>query len=194
MKSDWEQTQERQITDHRKGADVFSDEKRIGAVMVGSLLQKLIPGKSCLDVGCGILPLPGYMKHAPSVRFTGVDPMDGEKRKFSFVQCRAEELPFADQEFDAVLFATSIDHVEFPDRAVGESFRVLKSGGYLILWGSFRDEADPKYIKWKQTRSLKLYNHPQVFSLKSIGKLMKGLKLVSTINIQNSEKVLIYQK
>jgi len=194
MKSDWEITQERQINDFERGASVFSDEKRKGAIMVGSILEKLIPGKICLDVGCGIIPLPRYMKSAPSVKFIGVDPLRGADRKFNFIQCKGEELPFIDQVFDAVLFATSIDHIEYPDRAVNECYRVLKNGGYVIIWGSFRDEGDEKYMKWKKTRSLDLYKHPWVFTLKSINKLMDRFKLDSVINIQNSEKILIFKK
>jgi len=194
MNKDWELTQSRQIEDIKRGIGELSKVKQNGAMMVGAMLEKLIPGKTCLDVGCGILPLPGYMKHAPSVKFTGVDPMTGGRRDFSFVQCKAEELPFRDREFDAVLFATSIDHIEHPTRAVAECFRVLKPGGYVIVWGSFRNETDQKYIKWKQTRALALYNHPWVFTLRTIDALMIRFEREWTMDIQNSEKILIYKK
>jgi len=194
MKSDWQLTQERQESDHKKGITVFSGEKQIGAMMTGTAIQQLIPHGKCLDIGCGILPLPGYMKVASSVSFTGIDPLTGGERKFTFFQCKAEELLFADQSFDAVLFATSIDHIEFPEKATAEAMRVLKHSGYIFVWGSFRNENDHKYITWKQTHSLKLYNHPWVFTVKSIAGIFRGAKLISTIDIQNSEKLLILQK
>lgn len=193
--TDWELTQERQLKDHAEGRSVFSTENSRGAIILGKLLNNLIPFKECLDVGCGILPLPGYMKVASNVMFIGIDPFSGSEREFSFVKGVAENIPFKNQAFDAVLLATSLDHLSNPDEAIKEIYRVLKNKGYLIIWGSFRDESDPKYKLWQKTKSLSIYNHPFAFTLESLNSLLKNKFVLNRIiNIVNSEKIIIYNK
>lgn len=46
-----------------------------------------------------------------------------------FVEANAEQLPFADQDYDAVTIAFGIRNVTHIDRALREMFRVLKWGG-----------------------------------------------------------------
>ncbi len=50
-----------------------------------------------------------------------------------FVHGDAHNLPFDDETFDALVTFEVIEHVEFPDKMAGESARVLKPGGCLIL-------------------------------------------------------------
>ena len=66
-----------------------------------------------LDVGCGPQRHPSYAINFPG-RFVGMDPVPGEpEREFEFVQAVGEYPPFADDTFDRVLFATSLDpHAE----------------------------------------------------------------------------------
>ncbi|MCO5064041.1 MAG: bifunctional demethylmenaquinone methyltransferase/2-methoxy-6-polyprenyl-1,4-benzoquinol methylase UbiE [Rhizobiaceae bacterium] len=49
-----------------------------------------------------------------------------------FVEASAEELPFADDSFDAYTIAFGIRNVPDIDRALGEAFRVLKPGGRFL--------------------------------------------------------------
>ncbi|MEM4474678.1 MAG: methyltransferase domain-containing protein, partial [Candidatus Bathyarchaeia archaeon] len=44
-----------------------------------------------------------------------------------------EELPFADNSFDVCTMLDVIEHLENPDHAIKEAYRVLKRGGFLIL-------------------------------------------------------------
>ena len=195
MGSDWEITQDRQLIDFKKGADVFSLKEKKGAIVVGELLNSLVPDKTCLDVGCGILPLPRYMEVATQVKFTGIDPFDAEGRQFTFIKGLIEDIQIENESFDAILFATSFDHVRYPEKAINQVYRILKNSGYLIIWGSFRNEYDSKYKLWIKTRSLSIYNHPWVFTLNTIHKLLQNrFTLIKVVNIVNAEKVLIYQK
>ena len=84
-----------------------------------------------LDVGCGPQALPSY---SGGDQFVGIDPLRGGRREFAFVQGIAEYLPFRDAVFDRVLFATSLDHMLSPQRALAESRRVLKPDGLVCLW------------------------------------------------------------
>jgi SAM-dependent methyltransferase len=85
-----------------------------------------------LDVGCGPQARPSY---AGAERFVGIDPLRGERRReFDFVQGIGEYLPFCDGVFDHVLFATSLDHLLDPTRALREAARVLAPHGTIEIW------------------------------------------------------------
>jgi SAM-dependent methyltransferase len=87
-----------------------------------------------LDVGCGTQRLPTYAD-VGSCRFVGIDPLPGEPdRGFEFVHGLGEFLPFRSDCFDQVLFATSLDHMLVPRRALSEARRVLRSGGAVNIW------------------------------------------------------------
>ncbi|KEG21237.1 bifunctional demethylmenaquinone methyltransferase/2-methoxy-6-polyprenyl-1,4-benzoquinol methylase UbiE [Bartonella bacilliformis] len=49
-----------------------------------------------------------------------------------FVEANAEQLPFADQNFDAYTIAFGIRNVPHIDKALSEAFRVLKPGGRFL--------------------------------------------------------------
>jgi len=69
----------------------------------------------------------------------------------SFVEANAEELPFADEQFDAYTIAFGIRNVPRIDRALSEAHRVLKRGGrFLVLEFSAVDlpGLDTLYAAW----------------------------------------------
>jgi SAM-dependent methyltransferase len=95
-----------------------------------------------LDVGCGPQARPSYVPDLPGVELFGIDPLRGvATRDFAFVRGLAEYLPFADGAFDRVLFATSLDHLLDPERALRESARVLAPHGRVIVWSGLLPEA-----------------------------------------------------
>ena len=53
----------------------------------------------------------------------------------------ATDLPYADRSFDAVTCAFGLSHMENPQAAVAEAFRVLKAGGRyaFTLWFGAED-------------------------------------------------------
>ena len=53
--------------------------------------------------------------------------------RITFVEANAEELPFADDTFDAYTIAFGIRNVPRIDVALSEAFRVLKTGGRLMV-------------------------------------------------------------
>lgn len=62
---------------------------------------------------------------------------DAEKRKFtgSFEArlANAENLPFEDNEFDAVSAYHSMHHIDNLDKAISEMFRVCKNNGLILI-------------------------------------------------------------
>lgn len=87
-----------------------------------------------LDVGCGPQTLPSYADGLAD-QLVGLDPLVGHQpREFAFVKGIAEYLPFADESFDRVLFATSIDHVLSPALTLTEARRVTRRGGAVVVW------------------------------------------------------------
>jgi SAM-dependent methyltransferase len=96
-----------------------------------------------LDIGCGILELPSYLDFRDRTRFSlfGIDPIDDR----SFVGIRivgcSEYMPFQDGEFDAVILATSLDHVCSIDKTIRECSRILSSNGKVLIWMGDRSES-----------------------------------------------------
>lgn len=87
-----------------------------------------------LDVGCGPQRLPSYAREFAGT-LVGIDPLLGElPRDFAFVRGIGEYLPFRDDLFDRVLFATSLDHTLSPRRALAEAHRVVKPSGTIAVW------------------------------------------------------------
>jgi len=56
----------------------------------------------------------------------------------SLVVASAERLPWADDQFDAVVADSLLEHLDDPAQALGEFLRVLRPGGRLILWSPNR--------------------------------------------------------
>jgi SAM-dependent methyltransferase len=104
-------------------------------------------GTRLLDVACG----PGYLAGAAAERGAeaiGVDfapaMVSEAARRFSratFQHGDAEALPFESHSFDAVVCGFALGHLPEPDRALLESFRVLRPGGrYAFSWWCTMDK------------------------------------------------------
>lgn len=113
----------------------FASSVTVGAIE--SLLSAVAaePGKRILDVACG----PGYGAGAAAAKgivAVGVDfcqeMVDQAVERYpeaTFQIGDAENLPFDDASFDGVICNFGFLHFADPDKAIGEAFRVLRSGG-----------------------------------------------------------------
>src|SRR5580704_3302747 len=102
-----------------------------------------VRGRDVLDVGCGAGWLVRRLAGA-GARPVGVDPLadaleraraedpDGGAR---YLEAGAQELPFGDSSFDAVVFFNSLHHIPVADldRALAEAARVLRGGGVIYV-------------------------------------------------------------
>ncbi|MCT7973214.1 class I SAM-dependent methyltransferase [Laspinema olomoucense] len=99
-----------------------------------------------LDLGCGTGRLLDRLaEEFPTLRGTGFDlspemirqarqkKRDRHRPRLIFIQGNAEQLPFADQQFDTVFNTISFLHYPNPSRVLSEVYRVLSPGGNYYL-------------------------------------------------------------
>ena len=94
-----------------------------------------------LEVGCGAgYFLRRYVEKKPHLDFYAVDiskkaiKLAKEKLpKVKFINADAHKLPYPGNYFDGVISKQVLEHLERPERALEESYRVLKRGGRLYL-------------------------------------------------------------
>jgi ubiquinone/menaquinone biosynthesis C-methylase UbiE len=100
-----------------------------------------IYGKRILDIGCGSGTLAATLS-SEGAKVVGIDieeaAIESARRNAPLAEFRtvsANQLPFADQAFDAAIFVNSLHHVEPSSmkQALFEAERVLKPGGHLIV-------------------------------------------------------------
>lgn len=123
--------------------------KHMGGIAATETLIKqchIAKGKYVLDVGCGVGVTPCYIAKKYSCRVIGVDISERmiqrskermKKAKLAdLVEYRvadAQDLPFEDSLFDAVITESVTSFPEDKHKAVGEYVRVTKPGGYVGL-------------------------------------------------------------
>ncbi len=115
-----------------------------------SAAAHLAPGQSVLDVACGTGALARTAKDrvGPSGSVVGCDRNEGMlavaariRNDIEWQTARAEALPFADHEFDAVVSQFGLMFFEDRAAALTEMWRVLKPGGHLAVavWARLED-------------------------------------------------------
>lgn len=145
---------------------LYGDEER------KKLFVRLIgTGHDILEVGCRAGNLTQH--YAAGNRVSGVDvdraSLELFRKRLSspafWVDVDAEPLPFENNLFDVVVFAEVMEHVRFPQRALGEISRVLKKGGRLIgsVPNAFRFRNRLRFLAGKSFESdpshLRSYSH-----------------------------------
>lgn len=90
-----------------------------------------------LDVGCGTLPLPGYLDTEAEDQY-GLDPIDDNSFEGFRIVGHAEFTPFPNDSLGMVIFATSLDHVVSVPQVLKEMRRILRPGGFMVIWMSDR--------------------------------------------------------
>lgn len=100
------------------------------------LLEKLNPNEKVLSIGCG----PAFVERnlvENGFSVTGLETsenrFDGAGDKIKKVIGFAEEMPFEENSFDAVVFIASLQFIDNYEKALLESKRVLKKKGKIVL-------------------------------------------------------------
>jgi SAM-dependent methyltransferase len=102
------------------------------------LSPHLEPSMSVLDVGCAAGGFLDFLKHHGFSQLYGVDMIEAyaakAREKNHVVKMGdAEQLPYDDGVFDALVIEQVLEHLVRPARAFTEAGRVLKPGGILCL-------------------------------------------------------------
>ena len=144
-----------------------------------------------LDIGCGVIPLPEYMKGS-NAEWYGIDPIDIDvEREFNFTKGMAEKLPYKNEFFDAVIFATSLNHLCDVIAAEKETYRVLKKGGVVIIWTGLISEK--RYKEWKANGGSCDSKHLWGFTESSIRKIFSRF-IVENWIVNGTSNVIIFKK
>ena len=140
--------------------------KHIGELEATEALLELChvsKGNYVLDVGCGVGVTPVFIAKRYGCRVVGVDISEGmversrERAKRARVVDRvefrvadAQDLPFDDNSFDAVITESVTAFPEDKQKAVNEYARVTKPGGYVGLNEStwLRVPPPPELVAW----------------------------------------------
>jgi ubiquinone/menaquinone biosynthesis C-methylase UbiE len=114
-----------------------------------------------LEIGCGDgfdtaqLSKRGHEVYAVDLAFNrlrrGVEHLNevGPDDKAQFIQCSAEEMPFADNSFDLIYSHSVLLYAKFK-KVIAEAHRILKPGGTVL----FDNESMPHHPLLKLTRNL----------------------------------------
>ena len=107
----------------------------------------LQPGSTVLDIGCGPGHVAGALAEAGAA-VTGIDfsarMVEVARRHYpqaTFLEANAEELPFGDASFEAVVSNFVVHHLARPDVVFREVCRALKPGGRFAFVVFERPEA-----------------------------------------------------
>jgi ubiquinone/menaquinone biosynthesis C-methylase UbiE len=124
-----------------RGADVQQRS------MLGSYLGEMTfpTNARVIEIGCGTGPVARRLAGWPHVgEVVGVDPCSAfveEARRLgagltnlTFHEGHANQLRFADSQFDVAVFHTTLCHLSDPTGAMQEARRVLKAGGWLAVF------------------------------------------------------------
>jgi ubiquinone/menaquinone biosynthesis C-methylase UbiE len=116
-------------------------------------IQTEVAEGTVLDIGCGAMPLAGYLQFSDlsRYRFVGIDPLDGPSYEGYRIVGVSELMPIRDHAVDAVIFGTSLDHVCDLARTIRESRRVVRREGRVLVWMSdTRKPLRERFRKWLQ--------------------------------------------
>lgn len=104
------------------------------------------PGTHVLEIGCGTGAVCRTLASLPHVQtVVGVDPstifLEHARRNtpsslgdIRYVHADGRQLPQAHEEFDVVIFHTTLCHIPGAEQVIEEAYRVLKTGGALIIF------------------------------------------------------------
>ncbi len=126
-------------------------------------------GEAVLDIGCGagVDTMIAAMLAGPSGKSAGVDIVDKMLQKAeanlkltglenaAFYKASGEDLPFGNNQFDAVISNGAVNLIPDKPAAIQEAFRVLKPGGRLmiadqVLIGQLPENLKDRIDRWFQ--------------------------------------------
>ena len=137
----------------------FAQDARWRRTMVSKV--NAIPGSLVLDVASGTGLVARELAGRKRLRVIQLDPSDdmlragiavtrdaGLQQQVRQTLGRAEQLPFADETFDAVTFTYLLRYVDDPEATMRELTRVLRPGGTLACLEFYRPDDRTLHAGW----------------------------------------------
>jgi len=135
LSEEWEEMQAGSVQRYKD--EHYEEDETIAKIFGGFIAVSLKPDDIIFDVGCGLFPhMPAYARELQHGGYVGLEPLTTpiDRDYLCLTGAVAEKLPLRDESFDAVLLATSLDHIEHVDQAMAELKRILTPGGRLYFW------------------------------------------------------------
>jgi SAM-dependent methyltransferase len=88
-----------------------------------------------LDIGCGNSPFK-FLIDETKASYIGIDIENAENFDYNNPEkiiFDGENIPFEDKSFDSIILTEVLEHIEKPEKIIGEMHRVLKHGGEIII-------------------------------------------------------------
>jgi ubiquinone/menaquinone biosynthesis C-methylase UbiE len=100
--------------------------------------EKLTGCKKVLSIGCGLALLEARLhQFNPDMNIIALDNskemIKQASKEISIVYGDAQHLEFENSSFDAVLYVTSLEFIQYLQKAIKETYRVLQSKGLLLV-------------------------------------------------------------
>lgn len=181
--------------------DAIIKENEILAELAGVKQNDLV-----LDAGCGIGGSGLWLAKERGAEVVGLDIVNkqltkGKKlvgkrslsQKVEFAKGDYQNLPFRDQAFDIFWSLESIEHAANLENFMKEAFRVLKSGGKIIIAGTFL--GNKKDISQEEARQMQIgqtvsgcFNDFR--TAEANAEIMRGIGFVNLKNLDKTEWVM----
>lgn len=134
--------------------DWFERNKFVYESELRAIREQLPESGEGIEIGVG-----GGRFAAPLGIKVGIDPSGkmmkiAQRRGLEVINAVAESLPFDDLQFDFALVVTTICFLDNVEAAFREAYRVLKSGGYLIIGFIDKDSLVAKLYQQHKNESV----------------------------------------
>ena len=161
------------LRDYSNQAATYDTTRAASPKVLAALREALAgaPGSALADVGGGTgnyalaLAREGWQ---PTVVDRSPEMLAQAAAKgLTTIEADAQELPFADESFDAVMLVSMLHHVENQATALAQARRVLRSGGRLAVFVFTREDMEDLWIVERFPASLPWMRatHPPLDSL-----------------------------
>lgn len=117
--------------------------------------EMLNEGSTVIDIGCGsgrwIKYLDGRYKKVvgldPSKAIFAADKLLGPNEKVELVQASTDHIPFPESSFDFAYSLGVLHHIPDTEKALQDSVKMVRSGGYFLVYLYYKFDNRPWYFK-----------------------------------------------
>jgi ubiquinone/menaquinone biosynthesis C-methylase UbiE len=143
------------------------------------------PNVYILDIGCGTGTVLGNLVNRCSLHGYGVDICDAalaqararfqnHSNSLSFIMGDVNALPFANSIFDLVIAFGIVEHVDNPEEAIRECYRMVRTGGICAFSQSHKRSFGPVQRRLSTLMRLWPYGRQCEFTIKEFERMLRN--------------------